>query len=86
MPQNLESTHRFPEIGAPAQRTLVNAGYTHLEELANVSETDLLKLHGMGPKAVGLLREAFEELGLSFPHRATGGSHVRTALTSTTRV
>jgi predicted flap endonuclease-1-like 5' DNA nuclease len=49
----------FPAgIGVPARRALVGAGYTRLEQLASVSEKDLLKLHGMGPKALGLLREA----------------------------
>lgn len=70
MPQKLESPHEFPKIGAPAKRALVNAGYTHLEAFANVSETDLSKLHGMGPKAIKLLREALEELGLSFANRS----------------
>jgi DNA-directed RNA polymerase alpha subunit len=66
MPQNLESTHDFPKIGTPAKRALANAGFTYLEGLPNVSEAELLKLHGMGPKAIRLLREALEELGLSF--------------------
>jgi predicted flap endonuclease-1-like 5' DNA nuclease len=69
MPQNLESPHDFPKMSAPATRALNNAGYTHLEQLANVSESELLKLHGMGPKAIRILREALEAKGLSFvPH------------------
>ena len=31
-----------------------------------MSKADLLKLHGMGPKAIELLRQALAERGLSF--------------------
>jgi DNA-directed RNA polymerase alpha subunit len=58
--------NNFPEISQPALRALRGAGYTRLEHLTNVSEKDLLKLHGMGPKALGILREALKEKGLSF--------------------
>ena len=56
----------FPKIGAPATRALVNAGYLRLEQLTEVTEADLAKLHGMGPKALGILRTALAERGLSF--------------------
>lgn len=53
-------------IGKPAHRALTAAGYTRLEQLAEVSEAELRKLHGMGPKALGILRQALEAEGLSF--------------------
>jgi DNA-directed RNA polymerase alpha subunit len=56
----------FPKTSQPAQRALNNAGYTHLEQLTKVSESELLKLHGMGPKALRILREALHAKGLSF--------------------
>ena len=56
----------FPKIGQPATRALHGAGYTRLEQLTTVSERELLKLHGMGPKAIRLLREAMEAQGLAF--------------------
>jgi hypothetical protein len=34
--------------------------------LAQVSESEVKKLHGMGPKAVAALRAALRERGLSF--------------------
>jgi predicted flap endonuclease-1-like 5' DNA nuclease len=43
-------------IGAPAQRALAAAGYTSLEDLTAVREADLAALHGIGPKALGVLR------------------------------
>jgi DNA integrity scanning protein DisA with diadenylate cyclase activity len=56
----------FPKLPAPARRALSSAGYTQLDQLAEVSESDLKKLHGMGPTAVTALRAALEKRGLSF--------------------
>ncbi|WP_137991551.1 DNA-binding protein [Streptomyces vilmorinianum] len=53
-------------IGAPATRALTAAGYTTLEELAGVPESELLALHGVGPGALTVLREVMAERGLSF--------------------
>ncbi|MEZ4860124.1 MAG: alpha/beta fold hydrolase [Caldilineaceae bacterium] len=56
----------FPKIGAPALRALNGAGYQTLEDLAQAREADLAKLHGMGPKALGILRDALAARGLAF--------------------
>ena len=56
----------FPKLSAPARRALSGAGYTHLEQLAQTSGSDLKRLHGMGPTAVSALRAALHERGLSF--------------------
>lgn len=57
----------FPAgLAAPARRALAAAGYSRLEQLAAVSEAQLLRLHGMGPKAVEQLRRALAAEGLSF--------------------
>ncbi|MFF0431129.1 DNA-binding protein [Streptomyces sp. NPDC004327] len=55
----------LPRIGAPATRALAAAGYTRLDQLAGVSQKELKALHGMGPKALGLLRAALAERGLA---------------------
>ena len=59
-------TSDFPKIGAPATRALEAAGYTTLKQLTKVSEAELAQLHGMGPKALGILRETLKTQGLSF--------------------
>lgn len=59
-------TSAFPKIGAPATRALEAAGYSRLEQLTKISEAELGQLHGMGPKALGILRETLKEKGLSF--------------------
>ena len=61
-----QEANAFPKIGAPAMRVLTASGYTHLEQLTHVTEAELGQLHGMGPNALGKLREALAERGLSF--------------------
>jgi predicted flap endonuclease-1-like 5' DNA nuclease len=55
----------MPRIGAPATRALASAGYTSLRQLAGVPRSELKKLHGMGPKALGILEAALAEHGLA---------------------
>jgi uncharacterized protein YdhG (YjbR/CyaY superfamily) len=62
----------FPKIGAPATRALEAAGYTNLKQLTKVTEAELGQLHGMGPKALGILREALKAEGLSFKQGREG--------------
>jgi hypothetical protein len=56
----------MPKIGAPATRALAGAGYTSLRQLAGVPRSEVENLHGMGPKALGILEAALAEHGLSF--------------------
>ena len=59
--------HQLPEgMGSPARRALAAAGIETLEDLTKISEEELLKLHGMGPKALGVLRESMKANGLHF--------------------
>ena len=53
-------------IGKPALRALTAARYTRLDQLAKVQEDDLLKLHGVGPKAIRVLRAALQAKGVDF--------------------
>ncbi|MFC8922005.1 helix-hairpin-helix domain-containing protein [Cellulosimicrobium sp. NPDC057127] len=48
-------------IGGPATRALLEAGVTSLSDVARLSDAELLALHGVGPKAVRLLRAAIAE-------------------------
>ncbi|THV26202.1 helix-hairpin-helix domain-containing protein [Glycomyces paridis] len=45
-------------VSAPATRALAAAGITTLDAAAALSDRELLALHGVGPKAVRLIREA----------------------------
>ena len=45
-------------LPVPARRALAEAGYSRLEQMTSITEAELGQLHGMGPKALRLLREA----------------------------
>jgi hypothetical protein len=53
-------------LAKPAKRALEGAGYIRLEQFTKLSEAEVLQLHGMGPKAMKLIREALAEKGLGF--------------------
>lgn len=63
----------FPQgIGNPARNALEHAGYTKLRQLTKVTETELARLHGMGPKALGILQEALKAKGWTFKQANIG--------------
>ncbi|WP_437479948.1 DNA-binding protein [Sorangium sp. So ce1014] len=57
-------------IGKPATRALAAAGVTRLDQVTRFSEAELLAIHGVGPKAVGVIKAALETQGKSL---ASGG-------------
>jgi uncharacterized protein YdhG (YjbR/CyaY superfamily) len=67
-----QTDNDFPKIGAPATRALEAAGYFRLEQLTKLTEAELGQLHGMGPKALGILRETLKAQGLSFKRDKAG--------------
>ncbi len=56
----------LPRIGRPATQALELIGVTTLEAVAERSERELLALHGVGPKAVRILKAELEAQGLEF--------------------
>jgi hypothetical protein len=60
-----EDESGFPKMSAPARRALANAGYSELELLTDTSETELRRLHGMGPSAIRAVRAALADRGLA---------------------
>ena len=56
----------FPRLASPAQRALAGAGISQLEQLTELSEAELMQLHGIGPNAIDQLRRALAAKGLSF--------------------
>ena len=55
-----------PGLAAPARRALAQAGYTRIEQFTELTEAEVRQLHGMGPKALELIRLALAAKGLSF--------------------
>ena len=56
----------FEKLAAPAQRALKAAGYTTLDQLAKVKQSEIARLHGLGPNALTRLRQELAAHGLSF--------------------
>lgn len=57
----------FPRsLGKVAARELRHHGYTRFDQLTAVSASDLLSIHGVGPKAIRILREELHARGLAF--------------------
>lgn len=51
-------------MARPANAALVAHGVTTLEQVAAMTERELLALHGVGPKAVAVLRDELAAQGL----------------------
>ena len=56
----------LPKTSRPASRALASVGIESLEDLAAWPERDVADLHGMGPKAIGILRQSLTDNGLAF--------------------
>ena len=53
-------------LGAPARRALENAKISSLIKLSKFTEKELLKLHGLGPSSIPILKKSLKEKGLTF--------------------
>ncbi len=53
-------------LSQPAQRALAGAEIHNLAQLSKYSEDEIRRLHGIGPKALDLLRDALANKGLAF--------------------
>jgi hypothetical protein len=67
--KNTQKSDLPTKLGAPAERALAGAGITKLKQLTKFTEAEIKQLHGVGPNAVGKLRQALAEKGLSFAEK-----------------
>ena len=58
-----------PRIGRAATQALALAGYRTYADVARVATSELLDLHGVGPKAIRILDEELAARGLAFADR-----------------
>jgi predicted RecB family nuclease len=56
----------FSGLGAPARRALENHNITTVEALANYTEAEVRKFHGMGPASIPTLNKVLQQNGLQF--------------------
>lgn len=53
-------------LSAPARRALENREISSLQQLAIYSEKEILKLHGIGPSSIPMLRQLLADNELTF--------------------
>ncbi len=71
MKRNAQQGDDFPiGLSAPARRALSQAGVQRLDQLTQIGEAEIKKLHGMGPRGIKVLRDALASRGLSFKDEA----------------
>lgn len=56
----------LPKTSNPAQSALETINVFYLEDLAQFSEKEIADLHGMGPKALRILKEHMAVIGIDF--------------------
>ena len=59
------TTELTPRIGKVATRELADHGYTRYDQLTRVAAGELLRIHGVGPKAIRILEEELAARGLA---------------------
>jgi hypothetical protein len=63
-PEDAHVPTEYPtRLGKTARRALAVHGYTRYEQLTGISAGDLLRIHGVGPKAIRILREEGRDRG-----------------------
>ena len=54
----------FPQgVSRPAQRALASVEITNVDQATRISESELKKLHGMGPKAIRAIKAELKRRG-----------------------
>jgi hypothetical protein len=66
---NQQTSDLPSDLPKPALRALVAAGYLRLEQFTKLTELEVHKLHGVGPKALGQIRRALAANGQSFANK-----------------
>ena len=67
---HVRSGSPFPKgIPQPALRALASLGITRLGQVTRFTEAQLLALHGMGPKALGIIKAELRARGKSLARK-----------------
>ncbi|RID82428.1 hypothetical protein D1953_18305 [Peribacillus asahii] len=64
--ENKPESGFLSKLSSPAKNALVNKGIATLQKLSKYTEKEILKIHGIGPASLPIMRTSLEEEGLSF--------------------
>lgn len=53
-------------LAAPARRALINAKLIKITDLKKISEKNLMKLHGMGPSSLPIIKREMKKFKIKF--------------------
>ncbi|MGB4587708.1 MAG: RNA polymerase alpha subunit C-terminal domain-containing protein [Clostridiaceae bacterium] len=59
-------TDFLSKLSSPARNALIHEGIDTLKKLSAYTEKEILKIHGIGPASLPMMRSLLEEVGLSF--------------------
>lgn len=54
------------KLAKPAQRAILNAGISTIEQLSKFSEKEVSEIHGIGKNAIIIIKQTLHENGLTF--------------------
>ncbi|RBP89924.1 RNA polymerase alpha subunit [Cytobacillus firmus] len=64
--ENKPESGFLSKLSAPARNALVHQGIDTLNKLSKYTEKEILKIHGIGPASLPIMRTSLKEEGLSF--------------------
>ena len=64
--ENKPNSGFFSKLSSPARNALVHKGIDTLKKLSMYTEKEILKIHGIGPASLPIMKTLLEEEGLSF--------------------
>ena len=64
--ENKSKSGLLSKLSSPARNALVYEGIDTLQELSKYTEKEILKIHGIGPASLPIMRTLLEKEGLSF--------------------
>lgn len=64
--ENKPKSGFLSKLSSPARNALVHEGIDTLKKLSKYTEKEILKIHGIGPASIPIMRTSLEEIGLSF--------------------
>ena len=64
--ENKPKSGFLSKLSSPARNALLQEGIDTLHKLSQYTEKEILKLHGIGPASLPIMKSSLEEQGLSF--------------------
>lgn len=64
--ENKPKSGFLSKLSSPARNALVHEGIDTLQKLSKYTEKEILKIHGIGPASLPIMRTSLEGEGLSF--------------------